>query len=149
MAFSDDNGGFAFSCRDAKMSICASTWSTRLSQIGRIIGPISIMTGSLPDPGYIGQILEKRPRDIWIVANSSAHTEAKQLKQRFPFLRIALHRDNNAKIVLVAPETVWVSSSDFGRTNKIESAVGLHSNDAYQKALDHLFKKFWKEATEI
>jgi len=62
MVFSDDSRGFAFSCEDAKMSICASTWNTRLSQIARVIGPILIMTGSLPDPEYISQTLGKCER---------------------------------------------------------------------------------------
>lgn len=44
MAFSDDNGGFAFACSDAKMSIGASTWATRLSQLGSATGEILILT---------------------------------------------------------------------------------------------------------
>src|SRR5438876_43812 len=123
MAFSDDGGGFAFSCDDAKMSICASTWNTRLSQIARVTGPIFIMTGLLPDTEYISKIIEKRPRDIFIIANSAAHHEAALLKAKFPSIRIALHSNNNAKVVLVAPDTIWVSSSDFGKTKQIESGA--------------------------
>lgn len=149
MAFSDDNGGFAFSCDDAKMSICASTWNTRLSQIARVAGPILIMTGSLPDPEYISQILGKRPQDILIIANTSAVAEARVLKSRFPAIRIALHPNNNAKVVLVAPDTVWVSSSDFGKTTKIEAAVGMHSVFVYNKTLSSLFNRVWMEGTEI
>lgn len=106
MAFSDDGGGFAFSCDDAKMSICASTWSTRLSQIARVAGPILIMTGLLPDTEYISQIIGKRPRDIFIIANSTARPDAELLKIKFPSIRIALHSNNNAKVVLVSPDTV-------------------------------------------
>lgn len=149
MAFSDDNGGFAFSCDDAKMSICASTWNTRLSQIARVAGPILIMTGSLPEPEYISQILGKRPRDIFIIANTSAVAEARLLKSRFPAIRIALHPNNNAKVVLVAPDTVWVSSSDFGKTTKIEAAVGMHSVFVFNQTLSALFNRVWMEGTEI
>lgn len=149
MAFSDDGGGFAFNCDDAKMSICASTWNTRLSQIGRINGPIYIMTGSLPDVDYISQILRKHPQDIYIIANSIAQQEAIVLKSRFPGLRIALHASNNAKVVLVAPDTVWVSSSDFGKSSQIESAVGLHSAYVYTRTLESLFMKVWEKSTEL
>lgn len=107
------------------------------------------MTGSLPDPEYISQILNKRPQDIFIIANACAEAEAKFLKSRFPSIRIVLHRNNNAKVVLVAPDTVWVSSSDFGKTTKIESAVGMHSEFVYQRTLDSLFKRVWAEAVEI
>jgi hypothetical protein len=95
MIFSNDSGGFAFSCEDAKMSICTSSWNKRLSQIARVIGPILIMTGSLPDAEYISQTLGKRPRDIFIIANVGAQEEARMLKRRFPEVRIALHSNNN------------------------------------------------------
>lgn len=149
MIFSDDSGGFAFSCEDAKMSICASTWNKRLSQIARVIGPVLIMTGSLPDPEYISHTLGKRPRDIFIIANTDAQKEARMLKLRFPDVRMALHRNNNAKVVLVAPDTVWVSSADFGKTTRIESAVGLHSSVVFKKTRESLFNRVWAEATEI
>lgn len=149
MAFSDDGGGFSFSCEDAKMSICASTWNTRLSQLGRVKGPVWIMTRSLPGHEYIAQIIGKRPQDIFIIANSSAEIEAKALKLKFPMVRIVLHRNNNAKVVLVSPDTVWVSSSDFGETKHIESAIGIHSAGVYNKTLDSLFRKVWEEGTEV
>ena len=149
MIFSNDSGGFTFSCEDAKMSICTSTWNKRLSQIARVTGPMLIMTGSLPDPEYISQTLGKRPRDIYIIANVDAQKEARMLKRRFPEVRIALHSNNNAKVVLVAPDTVWVSSADFGKTTRIESAVGLHSSVVFNKARESLFNRAWAEATEI
>jgi hypothetical protein len=149
MVFSDDSSGFAFSCEDAKMSISANSWSRRLSHIARIIGPILIMTGSLPEPDYISQILGKRPRDIFIIANADAHREASMLKRRFPDVRIALHRNTNAKAVLVAPDTVWVSSTDFGKTTQIESAVGLHSRLVFERTRESFFNKLWAEASEV
>lgn len=149
MAFNDDCGGLSFSCEDAKMSIRASTWNTRLSQIARTKGTIYIMTGALPDIPYISRIIGKRPHDILIIANTSAEKNAKLLKQNFPVVRIALHPNNNAKVVLVSPETVWVSSSDFGKTTKIESAVGIHSSTLLDDTVKFLFKKIWEESTEI
>lgn len=149
MVFRDDNGGFAFSCEDAKMSICASTWNTRLSQIARVKGSIFIMTGALPDTTYISQIIGKRPHNIFIIANSAAEEDAKFLKHKFPEVRIALHHKNNAKVVLVSPDTVWLSSSDFGLSTKLESAVGMHSNELFKKTVELLFCSIWKEAIEI
>ncbi|PPU37312.1 hypothetical protein [Xanthomonas arboricola] len=149
MAFSDDNGGFAFACDDAKMSICVSTWNTRLSQIARVTGPIFVMTRLLPDANYISQIISKRPSDIFIIANSAAHASAQSIKRSFPNIRIVLHSRNNAKVVLVAPDTVWVSSSDFGKSEQIESAVGMHSEALYKRTLDTLFNKVWAGSQEI
>lgn len=149
MAFSDDGGGFAFACEDAKISICASTWNTRLSQLGRVEGPVFIMTGALTGHDYIARIVGKRPQNIFIIANSHAEMDAKALKLKFPMVRIVLHKNNNAKVVLVSPDTVWVSSSDFGETKQIESAVGIHSTGVYGKTLDSLFRKVWDEGTEV
>lgn len=59
MAFTDDDGGFAFSCDDAKFSVCASTWNTRLSQLGKIQRSLCIMTHYLPNPEYIARIIAK------------------------------------------------------------------------------------------
>lgn len=149
MAFRDDNGGFAFSCEDAKLSICASTWNTRLSQLARIEGPVYVMTGALPDLEYIARIISKRPRDIFIIANTRALREAQQLKAQFPMLQIALHPETNAKVVLVAPETVWVSSADFGKTDQIESAIGLHSPLVYKRTQESLFNVVWAKSTVL
>jgi hypothetical protein len=149
MAFTDDNGGFAFSCDDAKMCINSSTWNTRLSQIGRVAGPILILTRALPDVDYIAQIVGKRPRDICIVANTCAEAEGRALKTRFPAIRVALHRSNNARVVLIAPDTIWVSSADFGKSNDIEAAVGMHSISVYTKTVSSLFMTAWSQATEI
>jgi len=149
MAFSDDNGGFAFACTDAKMSIGSSTWATRLSQLGSATDEILILTRGLADIGYIANILDKRPQNIWIVAHSECIDEAKALKAARPWLRIALHPDIGARVVLVAPETVWVSSSDFGKAGKLESAVGFHSPTLYSQTRSQLFDKAWREAHEL
>ncbi|MCY1247997.1 hypothetical protein D9M72_613780 [compost metagenome] len=66
-----------------------------------------------------------------------------------PWLRIALHRDIGARVVLVAPDTVRVSSSDFGKAGKLESAVGFHSLSLYSQTRSQLFDRAWREAQEL
>ncbi|WP_175830845.1 hypothetical protein [Burkholderia cenocepacia] len=148
MKFALDSGGFPFECDDAKLSLGASTWNTRLSQLARVRGPIHIMTRQLVDPDYIGLILGKRAENIFVLAHTSARTEALVLKQRFPNVQFKLHPDNNAKVVLVAPETVWLTSEDFGKSAKtqIDSGLGLHSSTAYELALTKLFLPAWTDA---
>jgi hypothetical protein len=149
VAFSDDNGGFSFSCDDAKFSIGASTWNTRLSQIGKILGTIRIMTNLLPNPDYISKIISKRPNNILIIANYEAREDAQKIKNQFPNVRIALHPKMNAKVVFIEPETVWISSSDFGETKMIESAIGLHSVRVHDRAIAELFKAEWEKSVEL
>lgn len=149
MAFSDDGGGFAFSCNDAKFSVCASTWNTRLSQLGKIHGSLCIMTHHLPNPEYISRIISKRPQNIFIIANEDSRENALLIKNQFPSVRVALHPKMNAKVVLMAPETVWISSSDFGETKLIESAIGLHSATVHNRALVDLFNVEWANSVEL
>lgn len=149
MAFSDDNGGFAFSCNDGKMCIGASTWNTRLSQLGKVSGPVRILTGELNDVEYLGRILGKRPHDIFIIAHTSARKEAELLKKQFPLIRIALHEKNNSNVVLVAPATTWVSSANFGKSKLNESTVGLHSVEVHDRTVETVFNIMWNQAREL
>jgi hypothetical protein len=62
------------------------------------------------------------------------------------FARIA-----NAKIVLIAPDKVWVSCADFGKTPKKQrdSTIGLHSQDIHDRIVLDVFEKMWNDADEI
>ena len=148
MPFSDDSGGFAFSCNDAKFSVNASTWNTKLSQIGKMNGAIRIMTRLLSDTEYIFQILSKRPNDIFILAHADAVQNARIIKDRFPNVRIALHPKMNSKVAFIAPETVWVCSADFGKSKNVESAIGIHSQTVHDRGLI-TFEREWRNASEL
>ncbi|EUB86978.1 hypothetical protein [Pseudomonas sp. GM30] len=150
MSFTTDNGGFKFKCEDAKMSYNASTWSTRLSQLAKTKGRVSILTSELPDPVYVLEVLSKRPRDIYIVTHIKARAAAEHIKAALPEVRIALHHDLGAKALMVAPETVWIMSSDFGeKKHRIDSGVGFHSPEIYEQTVSELFERAWREALEI
>lgn len=149
VSFKTDNGGLAFACPDAKLSVGSSTWATRLSQLGKMTGPVCILTGQLKNVDYIARIFEKRPRDIWIVAHETAYAEAEALMHRFPDIRISLHRKINAKLVTAAPETVWVCSADFGESDCIEAGIGLHSSAAYAHAVNNVFKRVWETGRQL
>ncbi|WP_205393392.1 hypothetical protein [Xanthomonas hydrangeae] len=149
MSFTDDHGGFSFSCTDAKFSIDASTWSTKLSQLGKIAGPVYIMTAALPDADYISGILSKRPSDIYIIASTDAEVNALKIKATFPQIRIALHPKTNAKLALISPNTAWISSADFGKSKMIESSIGLHSHEVFTRGVNDFFLRYWKESVEI
>lgn len=108
-----------------------------------------VMTRMLPNLDYIGRILSKRPREIYIIASTEAEADASRLKALFPEIRIVLHDNVNAKIVLVAPNIIWLGSSDFGESKDIESAVGLHSDLVFNKAITSLFNPVWSKSREI
>jgi phosphatidylserine/phosphatidylglycerophosphate/cardiolipin synthase-like enzyme len=132
MAFKTDGGGIAVKANiKVSSSASASSWNTRLSQIKYQLGEIFICTYSLPDQGYIGQILGKRSTGVTILANSKFLNKAKVLKTLYPSLNIKLAPDTHAKIVLVSPDTVWLSSANFGKSGWFENTVGIKNTDVY------------------
>ena len=57
------------------------------------------------------------------------------MKRMYPELKIVLKPDVHAKFVLIEPETVWLSSANFGRSGWFEQTIGLHSKEAYEYML--------------
>ena len=147
--FKDDGGGFKFACDDCKISLDASTWATRLSQISKISGQVWILTHNIIDIEYVSDILRKRPENIFMVAHVTAKDNAIALKAKFSGIKIALHNKIGAKAVLIEPGTIWISSADFGLTRDIESTIGIHSIEAYQKYLELHVKRIWMSSLEV
>lgn len=135
--FKSDGGGLALCVKDAKLSTShtASSWNTRLSQIGRFPGRIVICTYSLPKLDYLQRIFDKRSDGITLIAHEKFHERASQLKKMYPELQIVLKPDVHAKFVLIEPETVWLSSANFGSSGWFEQTIGLHSKEAYEYML--------------
>lgn len=142
MPFKTDCGGLAVKLNDCKLSVSenASTWNTRLSQIGKTDGKVIICTYSLPDLKYIQKILDKRSRNVTIIAHEKFEKKAMLLKRMYPFLHIHLRPDVHAKIVLVEPRSVWLSSANFGSSGWFEQTIGIHDKTAYSFYLNALSK---------
>ena len=136
MAFKTDGGGIALKLNDCKLAYGTSTWNTRLSQIGKMTGKITICTYSLPDLPYIQQILDKRPYDITLIAHERFRDKAEILMDRYPDLEIHLRPNVHAKYVLIEPQTVWLSSENFGQSGWFEFALGIHSKELYKLMLE-------------
>lgn len=133
MTLKTDGGGLAVSANiKVSSTSSASTWNTRLSQIKRVKGEIFICTYSLPDLKYIKQILDKRSTGITILANSKFLEKAIELKFAYPDLKIKLANNTHAKIVLISPETVWLSSANFCHSGWFENTVGIKNKDVYE-----------------
>ena len=137
MAFKTDCGGTAMTA-NIKLSNKATTWNTRLSQIGRHNEPVTIVTFSLCEFEYISMILSKRDHGagITLICNSKYEANAYVMKKAFPEAKIYVNPHAHAKLALVAPETVWVSTENMGRKrNSFDATVGIHSKEAY----DHYY----------
>ena len=140
MAFKTDCGGVAMTA-EVKLSKASTTWNTRLSQIHRMEGDIYICTFSLCNREYISKILNRRSKDVTIICNSRYEANARQLKQDFPETRFFVNPNAHAKLVLIGPKTVWLSSENLGRKKEtFDASIGIHSEEAYQHYLAQVQK---------
>jgi len=67
----------------------------------------------------------------------------------FPNIRVAVRNDTHAKVLLIEPCTVYISSANFGDSGWVESTIGLHSTDAYTWYVENIFTPVWSSAVEI
>lgn len=143
MMFRTDCGGAALKA-DIKISAGASTWNTRLSQIGKTNNDIIIVTYTLNDYEYIKKIISKRYQGmgITILCNSKFLANAYHIKSCFPEIKMFANPNVHAKMVLLEPRTVWVSSENLGYKKKsFDATVGISNIDAY--------KHFYAQVKEI
>lgn len=149
MSFKTDNSGCALRIEDAKINFGYSfSWLDWLSELEHISGNVYIMTYSLPDMHYIQYILAKRPHDIFIIAHSKFLERAVKIKETYPDIHIALCDYTHAKVVLTEPNTVWLSSANFGRSNWLENTIGIHSQKAFEY-YKFAFKNTFDNSTQV
>ena len=133
MGFNTDCGGVALTA-DIKVSNKATTWNTRLSQIGRTDVELIIVSFSLGDMDYIEKILSKRPtgRNITLICNTNYYRNAQILKNHLPEMRVFVQPKAHAKLVLYEPETVWISSENIGhKVKSFDATVGIKNRQVY------------------
>jgi len=145
MGFNTDSGGVALTA-DIKVSNKATTWNTRLSQIGRTDAELIIVSFSLGDLAYTEKVLSKRPngRNITLICNTGYYRNARILKKHLPEMRVFLHPKAHAKLVLYAPGTVWISSENIGHKAKsFDATVGIKNQvvyDHYRSQVESLLR---------
>lgn len=147
--YKTDAGGFAFRCNDIKLMTNASTWATRLSQLARQNGIVRIITYSLPDMPYVRTQLGRRPYDILLIAHSKFVAKARDIKESFARIRVALCEDVHSKVLLIAPKTIYISSANFGASHWHETTIGFHSKDAHDWYVENVFTVLWSESQEV
>ena len=140
MAFKTDCGGIAMTA-DIKLSQKGTTWNTRLSQIGRHDRLVTLCTFSTGDIDYLTKILSKRDfgSGIRIIGNEKNEWKMRRLKNLFPAAQFFVSPNAHAKLALVEPNIVWVSSENLGRTRDVfDASIGIHSEEAYQHYLSQV-----------
>ncbi|MCM1367898.1 MAG: hypothetical protein NC184_03705 [Roseburia sp.] len=161
MKFKTDGGGFATSCDDIKVLYGASTWATRLSQLAKTQNKLIIMTYGFKarnakypnedirnENSYVRNILNKHPKNVFVLCNTDSVEDAKILKQIYPDIMIKHKGDINANIVLLEPHTVFFASDNFGYSAYDEFGIGIHSKEIYDNLIK-IFRVKWKTSNEL
>jgi hypothetical protein len=139
MTWPTDVHGLAFKPKEVKLYRDSSPWGMRLGQLGRQTGTVYIVTYSLPDLPYIEQQFARRPRDIYLLCHAKFTNRAQALQRGFPDVRVKVHPKVHGKLLLIAPETVYVSSANFGDSGWKEFTVGIRGAEAF----DFYHDEFW------
>jgi len=149
MAFKTDSGGIAFKSSDIKLTGGASTWGTRLSQLSKQSGVVRLITYSLPNLAYVEKQLGRRPNNIFVIAHEKFENQGRDIKVRFPDIRVAIAPNIHSKVLLIEPNTVWISSANFGDSGWHETSIGVRSADALDWYVKGIFDPLWNLCREI
>ena len=115
-------------------------------------GCVRLITYSLPDLESIRRVLSKRPENIFIIANpraANAESRAEEIKEEFPNIRIALNSETHSKVVLIEPDSLMVSSANFGKSGWHETTVSFHQKEAHDYYVENEFEPLWNISDEV
>jgi hypothetical protein len=93
---------------------------------------VYIVTYSLPDLSYCETQLGRRPHDILLICHAKFTHKAMTLQERFPDIHVRVHLEVHGKLLLIAPDTVYLGSTNFGDSGWEEFTVGIRSVEAVQ-----------------
>lgn len=148
MAWNDDGHGMVIKAAEVKLFIPSHSWGMKLSQLPRQAGRVRILTYSLPDQNYVSQQFSRRPTNIAILCHAKFRDRAIALKADFPEIDVALSETIHAKLLLIEPGTIYVTSANFGESNWSEIGVGIRSVPGHQWYAE-MFDDLWKKSEVI
>ena len=89
------------------------------------------------------------PNKIYLVCHSKFKDEAIKLKEFHPQINIATHPKIHAKVVLIEPELLYVSSCNFAGSDWHETTISIRSKESYDNYLMNAFQPLWRTAEEL
>jgi phosphatidylserine/phosphatidylglycerophosphate/cardiolipin synthase-like enzyme len=125
------------------------TWAMKLGQLAKQKGVVRITTYSLPDTEYyFSNIFSKRPYDIYVICHAKFVAKACRLQALFPAIEFRVRDDIHGKMLLIEPKTVYIGSSNFGRSQWVEFEVGIRDKTIHDWC-KRSFEELWQKSTPI
>lgn len=148
MAWNNDEHGMVVKAVEVKLFKPSHSWGMKLSQLSRQLGHVRILTYSLPDHEYICQQFGRRPNNISILCHSKFRDRAAAIKSSFPEIGVALSDNIHAKLLLIEPGTIYVTSANFGDSQWNEVGVGIRSESGHRWYAD-MFDEIWEKSEKL
>lgn len=148
MSWRDDGHGLVVKATEVKLFMPSHSWGMKLSQLPKQAGRVRILTYSLPDRSYVAEQLGRRPSNIALICHEKFRDRAVAIKREFPGIEIAVSDCLHAKLLLIEPATVYVTSANFGESDWTEVGVGVRSKPGHDWYAE-MFDRLWLTAMEV
>ncbi len=148
MEWKEDASGIVVQPKQVKL-FRGSTWGAKLSHLHEQEGTVRILTYSLPRLDYVVKQIARRPRDIFLVCHLKFVNEASVLQRKFPNIEVRLHSSIHCKLLLRAPETAYLGSSNFGNSGWHEVEVGIRDQRAHDFYIEKIFNPAWEQSWSV
>ena len=142
MTWNNDIHGLLGSSREIKGYLPSHTWMMKLSQLDRQPHALVRIATYSVNVDYAVEILRRRPRRIRFACNPHFLQEAQQLAQQLPDIEVRVVDDLHAKLVLIAPATVYIGSANFVKATIHDISIGVRGpswHDHYAAWFDTLW----------
>jgi hypothetical protein len=83
------------------------------------------------------------------IAHSKFLNRATDIRREFPDIRVAVQDQVHSKVLLIAPQTIIVSSANFGDRDWHETSVSFHSKEAHDWYVEKVFEPLWERCHEV
>lgn len=74
---------------------------------------------------------------------------AQEIKDLFPLIRIGVRYDVHSKVLLIEPNTLYITSANFGLSRWHETSIGVRSKDAHDAYVCNAFNPLWDSAEKL
>lgn len=109
------------------------TWLDRYKQYAKKKkNKIIICTYSVPSEKYVHEMFDLRSKNVTLIVNEKFTDKAIKIADRYPDMTVIACNDMHAKIMLVEPDVVWLSSENFGYSSWFEESIGFISPEGYR-----------------
>jgi len=139
MTWNNDGHGLVGSSREIKGYLPSHSWAMKLSQLHKQPDALVRIATYSVNADYAADILRRRPYRIHFACNTHSWREAQELARQLPSIDVRVVDDLHAKLVRIAPATVYIGSANFVKATLQDVSIGVRGtswHDHYAEWFD-------------